>query len=260
MNNRKLIDKIIANWPAKMLSIALALILFVFHQMSITETRVLSVPLIVETTSALVPVGSYSQNVRVQLRGEYDSIRTIADSDIEAFADFSRFDTEGLYRVPVQIRRKGNALDVEPLEISVTPMEVFIQLDVRSVQTIPLRADIHGNVAAGFELLSYAIIPAEIVVSGPLNIMHNVTEIMTDTIDLGGRSGDFTLMVSIINPNPFLVLQGSQMAEFHGLVRPSIPEEQTDIPVIIIEPPDIFEPENAISTEELTEELYEEIF
>ena len=128
MNSRKLIEKTVENWPAKALSIALALILFVFHQMSSTATRSLSVPLTVQANAAVVPASPYPHNVRVQLRGDNEGIRSIADGDIEAFADFSRFDTEGLFRAPVQIRRRASALDVEPLEISVSPAEVYMQL------------------------------------------------------------------------------------------------------------------------------------
>ena len=128
MNIRKLLIKLVENWPAKVLSVALALILFVFHQMSITATRSLSIPLNIETSSSLVPVWPYPQNVRVQLRGEDESIRTITDGDIEAFVDFSRYETEGDYSALVQIRKKGTSLGIEPLEISVTPIEVSVSL------------------------------------------------------------------------------------------------------------------------------------
>ena len=213
--------KIIENWPAKVLSVALALILFVFHQMNITATRSLSVPLNVETSPALVPASDFPQSVRVQLRGEDDSIRSIADNEVEAFVDFSRHEVGGLYRAPVQVRRRGSAQDIEPLEVSVTPIEIFVQLDQRGSRTLPLVADIRGNAAAGFDLVSHSISPAEIVVAGPLGLLENVTEIRTDPIDIGGRSADFNLMVSIINPNPFFIMQGSGTAEFSGLVRPS---------------------------------------
>jgi hypothetical protein len=213
----------VENWPAKALSIAVALILFVFHQMSITATRPLSVNLAIETGSAMIPASPYPHNVRLQLRGEDDGIKTITDSDIEAYADFSRYESEGWYSAPVQIRRKGSALEVEPLEISVHPMEVSVYLDVRVVKTLPLTADVRGMTASGFNLEAYSIFPAEVVVSGPLGILDNIHEIKTDTIDLGGRNGDFSLMVDIINPNRFISLRGSGMAEFHGRIRPVVP-------------------------------------
>ena len=232
MSSNKLLVKIIENWPAKVLSIALALLLFVFHRMSTMASRPISVPLAIETSSTMIPASSYPQNVRLQLRGEDNAIRSIADGDIEAFVDFTRHEAEGLYRAPVQIRKKGTALNVEPLEISVDPLEVSIHLDFRIVKPLPLKADIYGTVASGFDFLSYSISPAEIVVSGPLSILENVMEIKTDSINLSGRSGDFNLLVNIINPNPYLVIRGSEVAEFYGQIRLSgLQHNEEDIPL-----------------------------
>jgi YbbR domain-containing protein len=85
-----------------------------------------------------------------------------------------------------------------------------------------LAADIQGLTASGFDLVSHSIVPEEVVVSGPLGLLRTITEIKTDPINLGGRNGDFSMMVNIIYPNPFVVLHGSGIAEFHGVIRPSI--------------------------------------
>ena len=203
-----------------MLSIALALILFAFYRMSIMTIRAFSVPLAVETSSTLVPASSYPQDVRIQLRGEDDDVKSILEADIEAYVDFSRYETEGLYRAPVHTRRKGSALGVEPLEISVTPLEISVRLDLRIDKTLPLVADIRGDVASGFDLMSHLIFPMEVVVSGPAGVLENISEIKTNIIDLDGRRGDFIVEVNIASPSPFLALRGSGRAEFRGFIRP----------------------------------------
>ena len=223
MNSKKLLVKIVENWPAKVLSIAIALILFVFHRMSTTATRPLSVPLILETNAALVPASSYPQNVRIQLRGEDEGIKSIADGDIEAYVDFSRYDDEGLYRAPVQIRKKGSALGIEPMEISVNPLEVSIHLDRRIVKNLPVAADIRGKVASGFEMVTHAMSPSEVIAAGPSSILGGITALSTDPINLDGRNGDFNLLVNVVNPSPFVEIRGSGMVDFFGLIHPSIP-------------------------------------
>ncbi len=149
MNTRKLILSLAVNWPAKVLSVALALILFVFHEMSTLTTRTIIVPLTIETNSAMTPGSAYPRNVRIRLRGESDGVKSILDSDIEAYLDLSMHESEGQYRAPVQIRKKGSALVPEPLEIAVNPLEVSINLDKRINKTFPLAASIQGNAAAG---------------------------------------------------------------------------------------------------------------
>jgi len=235
LNSRKLLIRLIENWPAKVLALALALVLFVFNQMRTMTTRHLSVPLIVETSADLVPAGPYPQNVRLHLRGEDDGIRAIADGDIEAYVDFTGYDIEGLYHTSVQIRRKGSALGIEPLEITVSPLEVSLYLDLRVEKTLPLAAvEMHGSVASGFDLVSHLVVPSEIVVSGPSGILENVTELKTDSVNLSGRNSNFTVMVNIINPSPFVTLRGSGMAEFQGDISPSVPVRNIEgIPITL---------------------------
>jgi len=129
LNNRNLLAKITDKWPAKVLSVAAALILFVFHRMSTLETRYFSTPLQVETGADLVPSGTYTQIVRVNMRGDATSIYSILDGDIEAYIDLKKYTEEGRYLVPVHIRKKGSALGVEPLEISVDPLEISLWLE-----------------------------------------------------------------------------------------------------------------------------------
>jgi len=229
LNLRKLILGLAENWPAKVLSVALALILFVFHEMSTLTTRTIIVPLSVETNSALVPGSAYPRNVRVRLRGESEGVKAIIDSDIEAYLDFSRHETEGQYRAPVQIRRKGSAIVPEPLEITVTPLEISINLDKRINKTVPLSASLQGNAVDGYELIYYSVSPDEIALSGPSRIMEGINDIKTDPIDLDGRKNDFNVMVNIANPNPLLVsIRGDAYAEFRCVIRPSVPVRNID--------------------------------
>jgi YbbR domain-containing protein len=229
LNARKLILWLAENWPAKVLSVALALILFVFHEMSTLTTRTMIVPLSVETNSALAPGSAYPRNVRVRLRGESDGVKSILDSDIEAYLDLNKHESEGQYRAPVQIRRKGSALVPEPLEITVNPLEISVNLDKRINKTIKLSASIQGNAAAGFELIAYSVSPDEIAVSGPLRILEAINDINTDPIDIEGRRNDFNVMVNIANPNPLLVsIRGDAYAEFRCVIRPSVPVRNID--------------------------------
>jgi len=234
LSSRKPITRLFNKWPAKMISFALAMMVFAFHRLSTLTTRMLSVPLVVETSSALVPASPYPQSVRINIRGEDNSIRAISDNDIEAFVDFRRQETEGFYRAPIQIRKKGSALGVEPLEVSVKPLEIFLQLDVRTSQTITVVADIQGKVASGFDFVDHSVSPGEIVVSGPMGILENLQEIKTEPIVLDGRRSDFSIEVSVAKDNPFLSFRGNGMVEFQGRILPSVPVRNIDdIPIVI---------------------------
>ena len=234
LNGRKLLFKLIDNWPAKVLSVALALILVMFYRVNTISTRALTVPLRVETSHALIPASPVPNNVRVTLRGGDESVMLISDDDIEAFIDLSRHEFEGWYRSPVQIRRRGLALEVEPLEVSVTPLDISVRLDRRINIVLPLIVPVQGSVASGFDLVSHSILPAEIYVSGPLSILGDITELTTTPINLEGRSSDFRVAVNVVNPNPLLSMRGHELVEFQGVVRQAVPVRTIDnIPIVL---------------------------
>jgi hypothetical protein len=223
LNHSKLLARIAENWLAKVLSIALAIILFAFHRMGSLEDRFFSVPLNVEISSTLAPASSYTRIVRITLRGDATSIYPILEDDIEAYVDLKGYDAPGLYRAPVQIRKLGTALGVEPLEISVDPIEISLELDQKMSKYVPLSANLRGSVQAGYNLISYTLTPAQVVVDGPLTLLGNITELSTDYIDLGDRNEDFSVTVNILNRDPLLVIRGNGAAEFRGFVRRAVP-------------------------------------
>ena len=234
MINKKFLNRIAENWPAKALSIAIALMLFVFYRMNTLSSRPISVPLIIQTEAGFVPASHYPKSVRITLRGEYDGIISIAESDITAYADFSKFNTKGWHRAQVQIRKEGSALGVEPLEISVRPLEISILLDINDSKTVPLTFELTGRMSSGFDLTDHSLSPKEVVVSGPLDILETVTHLKLEPIDMQGRNGDFSVIANIINDNPFVNVMGNGTAEFKGVIRQAIQMRNIEgIPIVL---------------------------
>ena len=128
MQNKKFFARLVENWPAKVLSIGLAILLFVFHRMSTLEERFFSAPFKTENLSGLILSSSHPRMVRVNLKGEANSIYHILEEDIELFVDMGKFNEPGTYLVPVQWRKKGTAYGVAPLQINVDPREISISL------------------------------------------------------------------------------------------------------------------------------------
>jgi len=227
LNRAKLLAKITEKWPVKVLSLAAALIIFVFYRLNNLETRFFSVPLVIETNETLIPATTFASAVRISIRGEAEGIQPILEEDIVAYIDLGRYTSEGIYRVPVQLRKKGSALGVEPLEISVIPIEIPILLEQKVTRNVSVTPVIIGTVAEGFELTYQAIIPASIVAEGPRSILESM-EFNTETINLDRRYDDFSIMVNIINDNPFVSVQGSSLLEFRGSISQIVHEETED--------------------------------
>ncbi|MDR0410515.1 MAG: hypothetical protein LBH75_00885 [Treponema sp.] len=233
MDYRKLLLKITDNWSAKVLSIAFAIVLFVFHRTSTMEERFFSVPLNVETDGSYTPSSSYEHNIRVSLRGEANSIRPILENDIEAFIDM-KSRGKGFYRLPVQIRKKGTAIGVEPLEITVDPLEVALSIDHKVSKYVPLTANIKGVPKDGFKLASSTLVPNQVVIDGPSDIIANITELFTEDIDIDGRDEDFSVVVNILNDEPLAIIRGNGSVEYKGFVQTIISQKVLNqLPIIV---------------------------
>jgi YbbR domain-containing protein len=214
-----LLAKVAENWPPKVISVAMAIVLLVFHRMSLLQERFFSVPLGVETDSSLIPASPYPGTVRITLRGDANTIYPIMEDDIQAYVDLNKYAEPGTYRAPVQIRKHGTAVRTEALEISVDPLELVVTLDDRLSKTVAVQASFRGVVEPGYELSSYTLEPSHVAVEGPKGIVADVEELSTDYIELTGRSEDFSSTVRILNNEPLLIVRGNGFIEFHGAVR-----------------------------------------
>jgi len=136
LNSKKLLSKLTEKWPVKILAIAAALVISIFYRMNTLETRFFSVPLQIRTNESLVLANSISNTVRISLRGEPEVIQQILEEDIESYIDLARYTNEGTFKAPVQIRKKNSALGITPLEISVLPIEIIIELEHSAKRTI----------------------------------------------------------------------------------------------------------------------------
>lgn len=231
MNKFTLQRVILDNWPAKVLSLVCAFVLFAFHQMSTLEERFFSVPLLVEGTGRMTPASQYQRMIRVTLRGSANSIYPVAEKDIEAYINLGNTEEKGLKRFPVQVRKSRTALDIETLEISVDPMEITLELDRKLSKFITITPKLQGEVAAGFELAAASFNPPRVRIDGPDRLVGRFSELPTELIDIGGRNADFTMITSVISPDQ-LVVVNENIIEFRGIVRPvMIIKSFTEAPV-----------------------------
>ncbi len=222
MASRKILEKLFANWPAKIISLAGAIVLFLFYRINTFDERFFSIPLQINTPSGLTLAASYPKNVRVTLRGKTESIFTILEEDIRAVVEFKGEVTEGVIRAPVEIKRFGSSLNVEPLEIRVDPTEITFTLERKLEKSLSVVPNIKGQPAHGFELVQYNISPSSVKVTGPYSQLMKIDKLTVEQIDITERREDFSEKVKIILDNPFFETSGVTAIDFHGLIREAV--------------------------------------
>jgi len=213
---------LLEDWPAKALSLLGAAGLFFFYQLNRLEERPLSVPLTVRTNGRYVPASQYPRTVRLVLRGESDAIFAIPENDLVATLDLAGFTSPGVWRVPVRVERRGSAVGIDPLEVSVEPSEVAISIEERVTREVAVTPSFRGYLEPGYELAGFTLVPDRVQVAGPSGLMAGVTDAVTDPVELSGKSGDFTVRVRLQPRDSLLELVSADVVEFSAEVRKAI--------------------------------------
>lgn len=222
MKLKELPGKFLANWPAKIMSLAAAIFLFLFYTVNSLEERHFTVPLHLSLADGYVVSGSFPSSVRMTLRGNGETVYRILEEDIYAFADFSSHKSEGLFRASVDFQRRGNTTDSGSLEITVEPREITLEIEKLVRKTVEVFPNMTGYPAKGYELAQYFVTPGSIQVEGPRSHLDNLSTVITEDIDLTGRTNDFSQKVGLNNKDSFLVFPGGTSVEFLGIIRETV--------------------------------------
>ncbi len=239
LRNSDFLERLVSNWPAKVLSIVAAIVLFMVYRINTLEERFFSVPLKVILNEQYIPAGPYPRNVRITLRGNREEIFLILEEDIEATLDLSKYSTEGLFKAPVRIEKKGTSLEVDPLEVKVEPFEITVTLEKKVTKTLEVFPSLTGYPAHGFELAQYYLNPTYVRVEGPKSRVSDLRTILTEEIDLSGKKENFTVRVRPKVDDPLLQFPGGNTIEFNGIIQETVilqTFDNTDIITMDLDP------------------------
>lgn len=199
MNKKKLIDKILENWTAKVICLVLAIFLYVFHQVSLLERKTLTVPLTVESDGVMMPFSEIPKFVKVSVRSSKDILPTIYSSGFKAVLNLSNYTEKGTYQVPVSLHLSEGLILTNPLEFSVKPEILSVELDEKIVKYIPIVAATSGNTEHGYVVKNIDISPASVKVTGPATIVNKTKNIYTKKVLLSGAAKSFSQEVKLDN-------------------------------------------------------------
>jgi YbbR domain-containing protein len=210
---------LLTDLPVKVICLAAAVILLLFHRVTTLTERFFSVPLEVSTPAGLAVASAFPKTVRITLRGAGDAIFPILEEDVDASVSLDNHHTPGVYRAEVKVDRRGTAQDVEPLDIRVEPKSVTFTLEPLTEKRVDISADLKGTPAYGYELVQSGISPPNVVIRGAKSRVQSVESLSTEEIDLTGRTGSFAVKLKILLPNTLLKIAGEASVDFHATIR-----------------------------------------
>ncbi len=222
MKIKKILNRAIENWPAKIISFAIAIILMQFYKSSLLEKKYFSVPLVIENTGELVPASSIPRIIKVSVWGNKTDLAPIKDDDIIASIDISDIKKEGLHNIPIKPKIKGIPRDTNSIEVRVIPKELKIKLEKTLSKQVPIKLSLRGTPLDNYEIYLSETDPETVEITGPYSEVEEVEEFFTNPISLDNRRSSFSGSVDIFNPNTMVTIIGSSQINYSIKIREEV--------------------------------------
>lgn len=229
------LEKLIENWPAKIISLVAAILVYAFYQISTLQTRFFVVPLEVRQDSGMVSTGLSENSIRVSVRGNITEIATLEAKDLSAFTDMSRFMSEGTVTVPVQLDLSDNVRIMKDVEIKIQPETVDVTLEKEMAEYKPVKLNYAGGAMHGYEITDIKAIPSLIKVKGPRSLVESLDVLDTDVVLIDEVYTDVSLDTELLQVNSNLICEHEGQVRVEVTVVPSkMKRTLQNLPVSIV--------------------------
>ena len=185
------------NWPVKLVCFVLAVFIYFFYRHATIQKETKVVPLNVSSQGITLPAQNIPSYVKVSLKGRPEDLARITEKNISAVINLDYHTEEGKFKVPVDIRLAPEIMGIEPLEVTVDKSFLEINIAKKDRKQLPVKVEIQGTPAAGYEITDIAVSPSTIGVSGAKSIIDAMVEVSTDEISVDEKRTSFSQNVGI---------------------------------------------------------------
>ncbi len=192
------------NLRLKLTSIFLASLLWVAINDEPQSVVVFRVPLQYRNYPKGVEVtGDTMNSVDVGLTAPSPVVRRLDPADITVFIDLSDWSLgEHVYTLTAQNVQVPYGVKLT----KISPNKVALTFERIREKSVPVRARIVGDVAAGFKVESVKCTPSAVLITGPQGRLKPIESVSTENIDVAGKSGPLRAKVHPKLEDPFVQL------------------------------------------------------
>lgn len=108
----------------------------------------------------------------------------------------------------VAIDENENQVD----HVVVTPLYVEITAEVFETKSVPIVVDTGGEISEGYELIGTSVAPAELLIAGPESLLDQVSEILTEEVDLSKIKESTDVIMNLVIPQGVISVNGGTTA------------------------------------------------
>ena len=212
-------------WGLRLLAVALAItawFVFTVEKRERLSEKVVEATVRYDNFPGLLVVERL-ETVRVGVRGTVTRLRSLNPFAVDVFVELSNPD-KGVFEVPLT---SDNVFLPPNLEVvSIDPNIIQLKLDREAAELLPVLARLEGEPAAGAIVQHAEVIPPNVLVRGPEDIVRSIGTLATTPVYLTGHALDFQEQAAVLPPDPLVTVV--QPAIVNVRVRMEIPGTELD--------------------------------
>lgn len=190
---RQILRKIfLEDWALKLVALVITFGLwFGVTGLSTPATKRFTVQLAPNVANNIEITNNAINEVEIVVSGDERKLKTLTGTGLVAALDLTT--TQPGDRV-ISLTPENVSVDL-PLGVKldeVQPSRIAVRLESVQELELPVKADIEGKPADGFEIYGETVLPQRVKVRGPASFMETLDFVLTDKISIEGRTEDFT--------------------------------------------------------------------
>ncbi len=213
----KILGKITHNWHIKLISLALASIVWIYVNSLQEKEKFLSVPLsVVHVPEDYLIASEIPQTVKVVLRGSEEKLALVNEEKIAAVIDLKE---SGAGQVKKRVKIDESTVPQNVSIKEITPRTIDILLEkalTKSVKVVPV---IVADLPYGYNLEDVVIEPDTVEIRGPESYLKTVESVYTREINLKNVTETTIFKVNIDTSNPRITLGEVQSVNVRVVVK-----------------------------------------
>lgn len=236
-------NRLLNNWPLKLLSVAAAFIIWLVITATtnpITTVTITGIPIDYVNEDVITEQGLCVQSVEretvnIVVTGTRSVVDTLSVSDFQATADYSKIYQET--QVPVEVVCVNGKVDSD--EIEQRTYSVTVTLEELSTQTLTIDIVTEGTPADGYAVGTPTAEPSTVTITAPVSVTSQI-ETAQVTVDVDDISESFTTSLALElydSAGDLMDLSGMSdvTLDLDGLVQVTVPVQSVQSVPIYVE-------------------------
>ncbi len=191
-----MLDRVLVNWPLKLLAVSLAFAIWVFVSSEKRGVQDFEVPLDVRLPAHLALLEAPRATVTVRLRGPESLIRGVRPVGMELSVELTDLPAgvQEIQLAKTDLSGVPRGVEVDYID----PPSVQLQLDDRGKLKFPIDVTFLGQPPQGYAFYGAHVTPDELTLEGPRSQLLLVEALHTQPVRLDQRTEPFTATVTAV--------------------------------------------------------------